>query len=68
MTFIASYAGYPTKTVNEYVTLVGNMMYPNVSVKEFGYDSDRQKCPIFGPSSLGYLISPVRRRNAIGQI
>eukprot|EP00525_Craspedostauros_australis_P010886 CAMPEP_0198120942 /NCGR_PEP_ID=MMETSP1442-20131203/30739_1 /TAXON_ID= /ORGANISM="Craspedostauros australis, Strain CCMP3328" /LENGTH=271 /DNA_ID=CAMNT_0043779677 /DNA_START=51 /DNA_END=866 /DNA_ORIENTATION=- len=49
----------------DYVGMVGAMMYPSTKFKAYGYDPSRREYPTEGMSLLGFLQSPVRRPSVI---
>lgn len=49
----------------DYVNLVGNMMYPATKFRSYGYDTSQREYPLEGISALGYLTSPLRRPTII---
>ena len=49
----------------DYVNLVGDMMYPGTRLGSYGFDPGRREYPIEGVSSLGYLQSSMRRPSVI---
>jgi hypothetical protein len=49
----------------DYVGLVGRMMYPATKLRPYGFDSDKREYPLDGISVLGYLKSSLRRPTII---
>jgi hypothetical protein len=49
----------------DYMELVGNMMYPGTQLRPYGFDPERREYPLEGQSVLGYIKSPLRRPSVI---
>jgi len=55
-----------THTIAEdYIGLVGNMMFPSTYLAPFGYDPSSGQYPIERISALGMLLSPLRRPSVV---
>jgi len=53
------------KMAEDYVNLVGDLMYPKVSFGPYGYDTVKGEIPLERPNTLGALMCPVRRRTVM---
>ena len=51
----------PNRVLEDYVNLVGDMMYPKLVYPAYGYDSNKSRFPFERITTLGYLLNPVRR-------
>ena len=49
----------------DYVSLVGKVMYPNVQLASFGYNPLQNQYPLEHVSTLSFLTSPMRRPTVI---
>jgi len=49
----------------DYVGLVGRMMYPSTKLRRYGYDYSKREYPLEGISVLGFMKSPLRRPTVI---
>lgn len=50
------------KMAEDYVNLVGDLMYPKVSFGPYGYDLAKGELPLERPNTLGVVMCPSRRR------
>mmetsp|Transcript_16819 Transcript_16819/g.26235 ORF Transcript_16819/g.26235 Transcript_16819/m.26235 type:complete len:373 (-) Transcript_16819:237-1355(-) len=53
------------RAAEDYVTLVGNIMYPGTYMGPFGYSHEQGKYPVERPCMLGLLQSPLRHPTVI---
>lgn len=53
------------KMAEDYVNLVGDLMYPKVSFGPYGYDTVKGEIPLERPNTLGAIMCPVRRRTVM---
>lgn len=51
----------------DYVNLVGDLMYPKVSYGPYGYDLSQGEIPLERPNTLGVLLCPARRPTVMEQ-
>lgn len=49
----------------EYVDLVGSMMYPATRFRPYGFNPEKREYPLEGISLLGFMKSPLRRPSII---
>lgn len=49
----------------DYVSMVGRLMYPSILFGTFGHDPSNGRHPIERPSALGYFTHPLRRPSVI---
>jgi hypothetical protein len=49
----------------EYVDLVGSMMYPATRFRPYGFNPQKREYPLEGISLLGFMKSPLRRPTII---
>ena len=49
----------------DYITLAGNIMYPNIQFSGFGYHPLQNQYPLEHPTTLGLLTHPIRRPTVI---
>ena len=47
--------------MEDYVNLVGDLMYPNITIGPYGYDPSENRFPLDKVPTLGYLLNPLRR-------
>ena len=53
------------RKAEDYISLVGEMVYPQTHFGPFGYDFSRGQYPLERPNMLGVLFCPVRRPTVI---
>ncbi|GAB5034190.1 myb dna binding protein transcription factor-like protein [Nannochloropsis oceanica] len=53
------------KMAEDYINLVGDLMYPKVGFGPYGYDAVKGEIPLERPNTLGAIMCPVRRRTVI---
>lgn len=53
------------RMAEDYVNLVGDLMYPKVSFGPYGYDMAKGEIPLERPNTLGVLMCPARRRTVM---
>lgn len=55
----------PHRQAEDYINLVGDIMYPSTTFSPFGDNSSKKEIPLARITTLGYLLSPLRRPTTI---
>eukprot|EP01038_Epipyxis_sp_PR26KG_P014325 gene14325-19216_t len=53
------------RMTDDYVNLVGDIMYPSIEYGTYGYDNEKGRFPVDRITSLGLLLCPLRKVNVI---
>lgn len=53
------------RMADDYVCLVGDLMYPKTLIGPYGYDPEEGRLPLDRVTTLGYLLNPLRRPSVI---
>ena len=53
------------KIAEEYINFVGDIMYPKKTFGAYGFHPEKTRFPVERMTTLGYLLSPLRRRTVL---
>ena len=53
------------KIAEEYINFVGDIMYPKKTFGAYGFQPEKTRFPVERMTTLGYLLSPLRRRTVL---